>query len=119
MGGNVAFLPLETLLMEINYTRNRIELLQASTYTTNTLTCLAYSADPVAAVVLLDSVVEKLARTDAYSLRDRSAGLQLPNRPMRRRIGIKRDDARRTIVLHRLAEECFRGSNVTPFISAS
>jgi hypothetical protein len=35
--GNVAFLPLETLLVEVNYTRNRIVLPEAPTYTTNTV----------------------------------------------------------------------------------
>ena len=37
MGGDVGLLPLETLLVEINYTRNRIALPQAPVYTTNTI----------------------------------------------------------------------------------
>jgi hypothetical protein len=37
VGGDVGLLPLETLLVEINYTRNRIVLPQAPVYTTNTI----------------------------------------------------------------------------------
>src|SRR3954453_6723094 len=66
-------------------------------------------------MVLLHYIVEKLARADANSLRHLSVGLQFPNRPMRSRIGIERDDARPSIVLHGLPEECLRRSNVASF----
>lgn len=47
LGGDVGVLPLETLLLEINYTRNRIALPQTPVYTTNTVNARAsYSFTP-------------------------------------------------------------------------
>ncbi len=37
VGGDIGFLPLETLLVEVNYTRNRIALPEVPVYTTNTI----------------------------------------------------------------------------------
>src|SRR5688572_30660757 len=66
-------------------------------------------------MVLLHSIIKKLAGTDANSFRHLCVGLQFPNRPMRSRIGTQRDDARCSVVLHGLPEECFRRSNVASF----
>src|SRR5688572_25925514 len=66
-------------------------------------------------MVLLDPVVEKLAGTDTNSLRHVSVHLQFTNSPMRSGIGVKRDDARRSIVLHGFPEERFRRGNVASF----
>jgi hypothetical protein len=47
VGGDVGILPLETLLVEVNYTRNRIALPEVPVYTTNTLNArVSYSFTP-------------------------------------------------------------------------
>src|SRR3954447_18315235 len=66
----------------------------------------------IVAVILFDSVIEILARTDTHSFGDRPRSLQLPNGTMRGRICIQRDDARRSVSLHRLLKETFGCSDV-------
>src|SRR4051794_25963487 len=83
--------------------RRRIEALEAQ-----------HRSDPLfyTAVILFDSVIEILARTDTHSFGDRPRSLQLPNGTMRGRICIQRDDARRSVSLHRLLKETFGCSDV-------
>jgi hypothetical protein len=65
-----------------------------------------------APMILLDSVIEILARTDPDVLRHLSFCLQFPDRPMGSRVCIQRDDPRRSVPVHRLLKETFGCSNI-------
>jgi hypothetical protein len=76
-----------------------------------------HRSDPLlyATVVLLDSVIQILTRTDPHSLRHPSFHLQIDDGAVGGCISIQCDDPRRSMALHGVAEECFRGSHIAPF----
>src|SRR5262249_13681722 len=66
-------------------------------------------------MILLDDIVQIFTGSDPHTTRQATFRFQFPDRPMRRRIGVERDHARRSIVPDCSLKETFSRGHISPF----